>query len=148
MPLLSERVVTALDEKGSAEKAAKWQLVAVEAIKQCGAAWLPRVEAPLTPQQFLARTEPFELAFVGSLQGERCHPREYFRAFEQRHSRKPSSVSAWVGPEGDFTPKELELIRAGGALPITMGDLVLRSETAAIYFLSVLSYELQAPLDG
>ena len=57
----------------------------------------------------------------------------------------PQSVSVWVGPEGDFTAAETELIKAKGVLPITLGRLILRTETAAIYCLSVLNYELQSP---
>src|SRR3954447_25234902 len=48
IPLLSDRVVTHLDKQDAADKAAKWQLVAIEAIKQCGATWLPKVEMPIT----------------------------------------------------------------------------------------------------
>jgi 16S rRNA (uracil1498-N3)-methyltransferase len=47
-----------------------------------------------------------------------------------------------VGPEGDFTPAELALARTHGCRPITLGPIILRVETAAIYSLSVLSYEL------
>jgi len=49
-----------------------------------------------------------------------------------------------VGPEGDFSPEEINAIKAEGARPITLGRLVLRVETASIYCLSVLNYELQA----
>jgi len=45
----------------------------------------------------------------------------------------------WVGPEGDFTPAEMSAAKSAGALPITLGRLVLRSETAAIYGLSILT---------
>ena len=144
VPLLSERVVGQFDEKGRAHKAEKWQLVAREAIKQCGAPWLPEVEAPLAPERFLARKEAFELPLIASLQTGSRHPREYFRAFQGQHSRMPRSVCVWIGPEGDFTPAETEAIRAQGALPITLGPLVLRAETAAVYCLSILSYELQS----
>src|SRR5258706_390690 len=67
VPLLTERVTVQLDDESGAAKAAKWQTVAIEAIKQCGSAWLPKVEAPLTPGQFLARREKFDLPLVGSL---------------------------------------------------------------------------------
>jgi hypothetical protein len=51
----------------------------------------------------------------------------------------PASVCVWIGPEGDFTPAEINAIKTEGALPITLGRLVLRSETAAVYcFLSQL----------
>jgi len=147
IPLLSERVVTHLDEKGSVNKAEKWQGVAVEAIKQCGAAWLPRVEPPTTPQEFIARGEKFELPLIASLQAGSKHPRAYFREFEKTHRRLPSTVSMWVGPEGDFSPEEYGLIQKSGALPISLGQLVLRAETAAIYCLSILNYELAAGAD-
>jgi 16S rRNA (uracil1498-N3)-methyltransferase len=143
VPLLTERVVTHLDDEGAETKRDKWQTVAVEAIKQCGAAWLPKVEMPMTIQQFLARPEKFDLSLVGSLQKERRHPRDVLREFEAKHGRRPQSVGAWIGPEGDFTLEELQTIQDSGAQPVSLGKLVLRVETAAIYCLSFLNYELQ-----
>ena len=145
VPLLSERVVPQLEDKTSAHKAEKWRLVAIEAIKQCGSAWLPEVEPPLTPNQFLARAESFEMSLIASLQSDTRPARDYFRGFQAKLGRTPQSVSVWIGPEGDFTPAETELIKANGGLPITLGRLILRTETAAIYCLSVLNYELQSP---
>jgi len=142
VPILSDRVVTQLDDGDAEHKRSKWQTVAVEAIKQCGAVWLPKVEAPVTIGQFLARPEKFDLSLVGSLQKERRHPREVLREFEAQHGRLPQSVGVWIGPEGDFTPDELQAIQASGAQPISLGRLVLRVETAAVYCLSVLNYEL------
>jgi len=145
VPLLSERVVAQLGEDEAVRKAEKWQLTAIEAAKQCGAGWLPRVESPIKPKDFLRRQMEFELSLVASLQSDSKHAREYFEAFCTRRGRLPESVCVWVGPEGDFTLAELEAIKAGGALPITLGRLVLRCETAAAYCLSILNYELQSP---
>ena len=145
VPLLAERVVAQLEDEDAARKAAKWRLVAREAIKQCGSAWLPEVAAPLTPSQFLARKESFELPLIASLGSGSRPPREYFRTFDAKYGRMPRSVCVWLGPEGDFTPAETEMVLAHGALPITLGRLILRTETAAIYCLSVLNYELQSP---
>jgi 16S rRNA (uracil1498-N3)-methyltransferase len=153
---LSERVVTQLDDEAAETKRDKWQKVAIEAIKQCGAAWLPKVEAPKTIAEVrgqksevrsdsVRRSAPstFELSLVGSLQKERRHPREVLREFETKHGRLPQSVGVWIGPEGDFTPDELKMIQDSGAQPISLGRLVLRVETAAVYCLSILNYELQ-----
>ncbi len=144
VPLLTEHVVTRLDEAGADDKREKWQQVAIEAIKQCGAAWLPKIEAPVTLAQFLAQKEKFDLSLVGSLQTERRHPRECFREFQTQHKHPPRSVGVWIGPEGDFTLDELKAIAAAGALPISLGRLVLRVETAAIYCLSILKYEVNS----
>ena len=85
----------------------------------------------------------FELALVGSLQGDGRHARQYFDDFLAQHRRPPQAVAAWIGPEGDFSAEELDAIRASGARPITLGPLVLRSETAALYTLSIISHEIQ-----
>ena len=148
VPLLTERVVTQLDDEDAADKRTKWQQVAIEAIKQCGAAWLPEIEPPTTLGEFLKHRDKFDLSLVGSLQTERRHPRECFREFQTQHKRLPQSVGVWIGPEGDFTPEELEAIQASGALPVSLGRLVLRVETAVIYCLSILTYELNSVLES
>jgi 16S rRNA (uracil1498-N3)-methyltransferase len=142
VPLLSDRVAARLDGDTAAQKTDKWQVTAIEAIKQCGSAWLPKVEEPVAPMDFLSRTESVELALIASLQPGSRHAREYFREFQDRNGRPPRSVLIWVGPEGDFTPGEVRAICAGGALPISLGRLVLRSETAAVYCLSIVNHEL------
>jgi len=143
VPLLTERVVVQLDDERAESRREHWQQVAIEAMKQCGALWLPSVEAAATPAAFLSRAEPVELPLIASLQPGSRHPREQFDQFRRGHGRLPASVCVWVGPEGDFTPEEVAAITKSGALPITLGPLVLRVDTAAVYCLSVLSYELQ-----
>ncbi len=144
VPLLAERTTVQLEEEDAGNKVEKWNATAIGAIKQCGSAWLPIIEAPLTPKAWLARGEKFELSLLACLQSDSRHPREYFREFAAEKNRAPESVCVWVGPEGDFTPAEIGGIKSAGARPITLGPLVLRSETAAIYCLAVLNYELQS----
>ena len=141
VPLLSERVVAHLDKDST--RAEKWRQVAIEAIKQSGSAWLPQIEQPLTPKDYLARNERFELPLIASLQPDSRHPRLLVQTFREEKGRAPQSACIWIGPEGDFTPAEMNAARSAGALPITLGRLILRSETAAIYCLSILNYELQ-----
>lgn len=144
VPLLTERVVTQMDTQAATAKTLKWQTVAIEAIKQCGSAWLPKVERPATLGECVAQRPQVELSLIGSLQEGARHPRECFREFETTRLRKPSSVAIWIGPEGDFTPTEIEQVQKAGALPITLGALVLRTDTAALYCLSLINYELQS----
>ena len=143
VPLLSERVVRQLDADQAVREADKLHTVAVEAIKQCGCPWLPKVDLPMTIEGFLSRGEHYELPLVASLQEHSRHPRDWFRSYIDNHSRLPKSICVWIGPEGDFTPTELKSIEESGALPITLGPFILRTETAAIYSLSVINYEAQ-----
>lgn len=143
VPLVTERVISQVDDERAESKREKWQQVAVEAIKQCGQQWLPVVESPISPAEFLARKEPIDLPLFASLQPGSRHPRQYFAAYREKNGAQPRSVCVWVGPEGDFTPGEVEEIISSGTHPITLGRLVLRCDTAALYCLSIINYELQ-----
>jgi len=140
VPLLSQRVTTHLEGDSIEHKAEKWRQTAVEAIKQCGQRWLPQVDPPIALSSWLARGDKFDLTLVASLQDDSRHLRAYFPA----GGRRPHTLCVWIGPEGDFAPEEMEAIKGAGALPITLGPLVLRSETAALCALSILNHELQA----
>jgi 16S rRNA (uracil1498-N3)-methyltransferase len=141
VPLLSQRVTTHLEGDSIEHKAEKWRQTAVEAIKQCGQRWLPQVDPPTTLPACLARGEKFDLTLVASLQADSRH----LRAYLPDGAPRPRVICVWIGPEGDFAPEELESIKGAGALPITLGPLVLRSETAALCALSIINHELSAP---
>lgn len=144
VPLLSERVVTRLeDQEDAQQKQNKWQSIAIEAAKQCGQNWLPKVGLPQTLKEFFAHKTSYDLMVIGSLQKDAKHLRTWLTEFQNQHSgQKPKNALVLVGPEGDFTPAEIALAKSESCLPITLGPIILRTETAAIYCLSVLAYEL------
>jgi 16S rRNA (uracil1498-N3)-methyltransferase len=141
-PLISERTIVDLDPKEAEQKKAKWQQIVIEAAKQCGQNWLPTVPAPRKLKEFFAHAGSFDLRLIGSLQPDAIHLKKILADYTDQHRHRPKSVLMLVGPEGDFTPAELALAKTHGCLPITLGPIILRVETAAIYCLSVLSYEL------
>jgi 16S rRNA (uracil1498-N3)-methyltransferase len=141
-PIISDRTVVRLDEESAASKQGKWQTVAIEAAKQSGQNWLPQVHTPQTMSQFFQHPRRFDLQLIGSLQSDAVHLKKILAEYSTEHGDRPSSVLMLVGPEGDFTPAELSLARSHGCRPITLGPIVLRVETASIYCLSILSYEL------
>jgi len=159
-PLISERTIVDLDIAEAEQKRSKWQQIAIEAAKQCGQNWLPTLQTPRKLKDFFSfveagvspanrpRTQPgrlplqFDLRLIGSLQPDALHLKHILSEYRERHGDRPQSVLMMVGPEGDFTPAELALAKSHGCRPITLGPIILRVETAAIYCLSVLSYEL------
>lgn len=143
-PLISERTIIHLDPGSAEEKQSKWQHVAIEAAKQSGQNWLPKVQAPRKLNDFFTDTPWQQLRLIGSLQSDAVHLKKVLTDYEHEHHARPASVLMCIGPEGDFTPAELNLARSHGCCPITLGPIILRVETAAIYCLSVLSYELFA----
>lgn len=141
VPIISDRTIVRLDQEEATQKQSKWQTVAIEAAKQCGQNWLPEVQTPRTLAQFFHAPPRFDLQLIGSLQSDALHLKKILAEYAATHER-PASVLMLIGPEGDFTPAELNLARTHGCRPITLGPIILRVETAAIYCLSVLSYEL------
>ena len=141
-PLISERTIVDLDQKEAGQKREKWQQIVIEAAKQCGQNWLPQLHPPQKLKDFFAHAEHVDLRLIGSLQPDAVHLKKILSDYAQQHGDRPKSVLMMVGPEGDFTPAELALAKTHGCLPITLGPIILRVETAAIYCLSVLSYEL------
>jgi 16S rRNA (uracil1498-N3)-methyltransferase len=143
-PIISDRTIVHVDSESAAQKQSKWQQIAVEAAKQCGQNWLPHVHAPrkLSDLFSVAGDKSFDLQLIGSLQPGAQHLKESLADYSNEHQHRPRSVLMLVGPEGDFTPAELALARRHGCQPITLGPIILRVETAAIYCLSILSYEL------
>ena len=141
-PIISDRSVVQVDLESAAQKHAKWQQIAIEAAKQCGQNWLPQVHAPRRLGDFFLASTTFDLRLIGSLQPDAQHLKEILADYSNEHRHLPGSVLMLIGPEGDFTPAELALARHHGCRPITLGPIILRVETAAIYCLSVLSYEL------
>jgi 16S rRNA (uracil1498-N3)-methyltransferase len=155
-PIISDRTIVQVDSETAAQKQARWREIAIEAAKQCGQNWLPRVHAPRKLSQFFEVTEagllatpkpseagsPGGLRLIGSLQPDAQHLKKILADYLGEHRERPRNVLMLIGPEGDFTPAELALARRHWCRPITLGPIILRVETAAIYCLSVLSYEL------
>jgi 16S rRNA (uracil1498-N3)-methyltransferase len=142
-PIISDRTIVQLGSESASQRQAKWQQIAIEAAKQCGQNWLPHVHAPKKLAEFFSTSDqPFDIRLIGSLQPGAQHLKKILEIYSSEHCDRPRSVLMLVGPEGDFTPAELALARRYGCHPITLGPIILRVETAAIYCLSVLSYEL------
>lgn len=142
VPLLTEHTIVQCDEREGTKKQEKWQAVAVEACKQCGQNWLPTVMPPQSLKQLLEKGPAFDLKLIASLEPGARHPKEIIAEALRGRGTPPASVLVLIGPEGDFTPEETALALAQGCQPMTLGPIVLRTETAALYCLSVLAYEL------
>ena len=82
--------------------------------RRLGPDWLLEVEAPKELARFIAAEASPELSLIAALTGDRQHPRRHFEWFQREHQRHPKSISVWVGPEGDFTPAEIDAIKEAG----------------------------------
>ena len=141
IPVITERTQVHLDGDRAGKKIEKWRTTAIEAAKQCGNPWLPEIAPVQTMSAVLADTL-FDLKLIASLHAGARSLHHVLAAHAAKHGGRPKSVLWLVGPEGDFSPTELTAAITAGCVPITLGPLVLRSDTAAVYALSILSHEL------
>src|SRR6185437_10577598 len=141
-PLISERTVVQIDSREGRRKQSRWERIAIGACEQCGQNWLPRVLRPSSLKEFLQSVGTNDFLLIASLQPKAFRLKDVLANYLQEHGKAPMHVMIFVGPEGDFTPGEMALAEGKGCRPVTLGPIVLSTETAAVYCLSVLSYEL------
>jgi len=142
IPLLSERTQVHLDGDRADKKVEKWRTTAIEAAKQCGNPWLPEIMPLQNFPAFLFNTKAYDLLLVASLHAGSTTLKKALGTYATKHGHAPRSALWLVGPEGDFSSPEMTAAVMAGFVPVTLGPLVLRSDTAAIYALSTLSHEL------
>ncbi|HEX2862761.1 MAG TPA: RsmE family RNA methyltransferase [Lacunisphaera sp.] len=145
IPLLSERTQVHLDEDRADKKVGKWRATAIEAAKQCGNPWLPEISPIQKFDEWVGATAAYDLKLIASLRADALPLKTAVASFVRQHGRAPRHALWLVGPEGDFSPSEVAAALAAGFTPVTLGPLVLRSDTAALYALSILSNELRGP---
>lgn len=118
----------------------RWVRIAINAAKQCGTPWVPSLHPVQQLRDALQSLRAsIDLLLVASLESDSKPVQQVLRA---AHSNRPGHVGLLIGPEGDLTADEYILARHSGATPVSFGRLVLRVETAAIFGLSVIRYEL------
>ena len=135
-PAACARSIVKLDGKEEA-KLARWQRIVEEAARQCGRASVPQVFSP-KPLATAVSSLPGEPAVLVLDEEEKSLPLS--TAVASLGSRPLALV---IGPEGGLTREEVNALVAKGAIAITLGKLVLRTETAALAALAVLRH-----LDG
>lgn len=137
-PLQAEHAVVRIRPGEAPKKAERWQAIALSACKQSGNPWMPHITpARKLPEALAALAGQPGAACFGALQaGARPLP-EFFGRL--RNGNCPQ-VAMFIGPEGDFSPAEVDALLFAGVQPVTFGPIVLRVETAALFILSALQY--------
>lgn len=126
IPLLTERVIVKWDKQKRALQQKRWEKIALCASQQSQRSVLPIIEPIKDIKEVLSESEVFDLKLIPALIGRRKSLKEIFAQF------KPQNILVLIGPEGDFTPQEVKLAVEAGCIPLSLGELVLRVDTAAL----------------
>jgi 16S rRNA (uracil1498-N3)-methyltransferase len=125
-PLLSDRTEIKHDRRSFKNKVDKWAKLAIEACKQSGNPWFPRLDKPITLPEYL--NDPTGLIWVASL-AENSGPLKI--------DKQQNSYDILVGPEGGWTDSEESKFKEYGAKFFSLGKYTLRAETAGLSALAV-----------
>jgi 16S rRNA (uracil1498-N3)-methyltransferase len=142
IPLESERSTVRLDGAARATKHERWKKVARGAAEQSGQLVLPKVACPCELSAALAMVEDCDaLLFFWEEPGG--HPLVEVLS-EALGDARGERVAAFIGPEGGFSETEAAQIRAAGGRTVTLGDTILRTETAAVVACALILHHLGA----
>ena len=117
-------------------KQEKWQKIMVEASKQCERAKIPTCYPPITFEQLL--NNDFDKIIVFA---ERSTEKRLINYLKENPIKKGENILVIIGPEGGFSESEFEYFRNKNLPLITLGDLILKAETAVIIGLGNIIYE-------
>ena len=146
IPVEMSRCVMKLDDKKKKNRRERWQSIAESAAKQSKRNVIPEVGDVLTYKQAMAKVAEMDL-FLVPYENERG----MVATKEALERIKPGmSVGILVGPEGGFEDKEIDLARQAGAVIVSLGQRILRAETAAVtaVAMGMLHVEMNVEGDG
>ena len=137
IPIISERTIIKLEEEKSSDRVDRWKRIAVAAAKQCGRRDVTEIEPIQKFYNVIDRTSEFDLTIMACLAENTWSLKKALAEFNA------GKILLFIGPEGDFTPEEIKMAEDESACKfVSLGKRVLKSDTAAIFALSVLNHEL------
>jgi len=136
IPFVSERTIVKIDREKGEGRVRRWRRIAKEAAKQCGRTDIPEVKSAQKFYNVIDNVNDYDLCLVACLAEDRISIKDALSDF------RTGKIIVFIGPEGDFTPDEITMAKDINCKFISLGKRVLKSDTAGIFVLSVLNYEL------
>ena len=134
-----------IETKKVESKTARWQSISEAAAKQSGRGIIPEIGAFLSMKDAVKEAAKLDRIL---LPYENAKGMEYTRKIlseirDENEKRTVKSLGIFIGPEGGFEESEVTALQEIGAEVITLGHRILRTETAGMTMMSILSYILE-----
>lgn len=136
-PIAAERSVLKLSGDRATKRQQHWQDIAISACEQCGGNRIPEVLPVMEWSRWLAQSTQEDYAvrwILDPLESQTLSQQTVITA-----AQPSAKVAVLIGPEGGFSPKELEQARQAGCQALRLGQRILRTETAGLTVLAALS---------
>ncbi|MDO6354479.1 MULTISPECIES: 16S rRNA (uracil(1498)-N(3))-methyltransferase [unclassified Caloramator] len=136
VPVITNRVVVKVEGRDLKNKIERWQRIAYEAAKQSNRGIVPIVSDVMNFEEAIEEMKQKDLVVVP-------YEREKERGIKDLRDRKDiKDIAIFIGPEGGFEEEEIENCLDIGAIPVTLGPRILRTETAGFVTSALILYEL------
>lgn len=142
VPLLLKRNMVKWTKEKAVKKVERLQKIATEAAEQAHRLHIPIVHPLMSLEEALLVSDSSTLSLVAfeevAKQGEKA---QLARSLQKL--KKGDSVAFFFGPEGGLEPNEVAILEERGVLSCSLGPRILRAETAPLYALTALSYQVE-----
>ncbi|HEY4034314.1 MAG TPA: 16S rRNA (uracil(1498)-N(3))-methyltransferase [Ktedonobacteraceae bacterium] len=145
-PIVCHRSMSGLEGAGSA-KIQRWQRIIQEATEQCGCARLPELRPIRSLKHALEDIPSGAVAIMPWEQAQEASLRDALQAIHPKTCQNmPATMTVvlFIGPEGGLTAEEVRLAQSHGVQAVTLGQRILRAETAALAAVANVMYELES----
>ncbi|MEG6569035.1 16S rRNA (uracil(1498)-N(3))-methyltransferase [Thermoanaerobacterium thermosaccharolyticum] len=137
IPVETEFSTIKIKEKNIYNKINRWKKISLEASKQSGRSIVPDVLVPVGFKDALESLNEFDLCLIPYEKETNMRLKDVLKKnFDAKN------ICVFIGPEGGFSENEIMAAIEYGAIPVTLGPRILRTETAGIVTSSIILYEL------
>lgn len=142
IPIVSQNAVVKFhSDKGKEQKIDRWQKIAYESVKQCERLDVPIIENILTLKEAIG-IKDFDLRFTCAERNDDLNLKK-FLSNEKEQNKEIKNIFILIGPEGGWSNCEFELFKKENIALVSLGNLVLRAETAVLTAISQVIYEYE-----
>lgn len=142
LPFLSERTVVQYDAKKEAKRLERWAKIAKEAAEQSHRNRVPAIAAPAAWAKLTGQFADYDLVLICYEDEQGTRLRDVLEPFrEARQGREAARILVVIGPEGGFSLREVEAATAAGAVCVSLGRRILRTETAGLAACACIMYQ-------
>jgi 16S rRNA (uracil1498-N3)-methyltransferase len=139
VPIITERSIVRKPDKITEQKRDRFESIITEAAEQSARGIIPSLKSPVKISQAVSELDDFDICFVGSTE-KGCTSLKHIL---QKANIAPVNIALFIGPEGGFSEKEYEILDGRGVITFSLGERILRTETAAIIASAIILHELE-----
>ena len=139
----TEEMKEKVQEKDKEKKTQRWNKIAEVAAKQCGRSRIPKIQPIIKLKEIQDLIKKYDIFLIAYENEQDTSLRQILEKLKIENKNENLKVGILIGPEGGIANEEIESLKDYGALTISLGKRILRTETVALNVLSIIMYELE-----